>query len=60
MFDTQPLDRCPYAEQCAGYIGGFTCLDKRYEKCEMYDICKKADEVRAKMEAVKHDKKTTL
>jgi len=51
-------ERCPYATECKGYIGGDACLDGNWTKCATFQATKNIDDCFDKMiTAAKHLKK---
>ncbi|MDH3324021.1 MAG: hypothetical protein OEL89_00120 [Candidatus Peregrinibacteria bacterium] len=37
-----PSNRCPLRMECAGYVGGQTCVEGNYVNCDTYKISKEA------------------
>jgi len=52
MFVKEPEERCPYAEECSGYVGGFICINGHHIKCDRFKLLRDTDECYEQMNKI--------
>jgi len=53
MFIHKPIRKCPYANRCSGYLGGYTCIDDHHVNCARYKLLQEMNDCYDKMEIEK-------